>query len=591
MSLGVKKSQFNQIVANQNTSPVWNSLEEIKQLDTYGIQQAVMSNNKILVGYKNFEKSVNLQSLQLEKLSNNTLLASIKANNNLNHKVSLATEIPGKNIQFNEANRNVNNTKSNLSLSHNIKQAVKNYYLDENLIAQKISKGYLPVIKERFSGKNEVLYVQKPQQANPQISLVFHMRMSSFLGNYGAGQTIKSIHLLPGEKTTITMRTFSRSEEHKEQSKNVLDSFSESSADDLQNTLEKLRTRTTGKTSEETSSETDSWNIGGNIGLEIFGAKINAGGETTSGETYGYSVNESLADQVSDLEKAVTHHVATSNSERQITVNTETRSSLITETEETIVREIENINKSRVLNFVFRQLIQEYISITYLEDVSIMFTNGFPESKRVVKISEMDSLLKDVLVNEAAVEEVQNLIYRTLCNIHDYEEEPHSFIERKTESLSNCINQDDPVKQLSYVRKRRGLSQTAEGFTVPGIIMNVKKRTLRTDSVVVDALLGQGEALDCYNQNLQQAAVLQAELDNQTLELNNQSKEQQISQESEKWSQEKDRLEQAMAVIDAITDPIEKAKLYKKIYSDCCDVPQSCGCGCGCRCQEDNNNN
>lgn len=108
---------------------------------------------------------------------------------------------------------------------------------------------------------------------------------------------------------------------------------------------------------------------------------------------------------------------------------------------------------------------------------------------------------------------------------------------------------------------------------------------------MVDALLGQGEALDCYNQNLQQAAVLQAELDNQTLELNNQSKEQQISQESEKWSQEKDRLEQAMAVIDAITDPIEKAKLYKKIYSDCCDVPQSCGCGCGCRCQEDNNNN
>lgn len=73
--------------------------------------------------------------------------------------------------------------------------------------------------------------------------------------------------------------------------------------------------------------------------------------------------------------------------------------------------------------------------------------------------------------------------------------------------------------------------------------------------------------------HLQQAAVTEVELDNQ-------SKEQQITIDNEKWHQEKEKIEQAIAVINGITDPIEKAKLYKKVFTDCCDVPQSGGCGC-----------
>lgn len=121
ISLGVKNTQFNQSIINQNTSPVWNSLEEIKQLDTYGIQQAVMTNNKILVGYKNFEKNVNLQSVQLEKLSNNTLLASIKANNSVATKYTPIAEIQASNSQINDLKRGMTVAKSVLSPSLGIK--------------------------------------------------------------------------------------------------------------------------------------------------------------------------------------------------------------------------------------------------------------------------------------------------------------------------------------------------------------------------------------------------------------------------------------------------------------------------------------
>ena len=45
-----------------------------------------------------------------------------------------------------------------------------------------------------------------------------------------------------------------------------------------------------------------------------------------------------------------------------------------------------NPNQSRVLNFVFRQLLQEYVTIMYLSNVKIGFSNGHPESQVIMPI-------------------------------------------------------------------------------------------------------------------------------------------------------------------------------------------------------------
>src|SRR5699024_9899570 len=141
----------------------------------------------------------------------------------------------------------------------------------------------------------------------------------------------------------------------------------------------------------------------------------------------------SVQNQVKDLVNSVNHHVSKADSSRQIDVNTESSSTSISEIEETIVRELENINKSRVLHFVFRQLLQEYFSITYLDDVSFVYYNGYPESKRTVKLDQLQGLLSDVLINDEAVGNIQNQIYTYLCNIFDYEGNPTSFIEKVEE--------------------------------------------------------------------------------------------------------------------------------------------------------------
>ena len=80
---------------------------------------------------------------------------------------------------------------------------------------------------------------------------------------------------------------------------------------------------------------------------------------------------------------------------------------------------------------------------------------------------------------------------------------------------------------------------------IPGVILNVQRNTLRTDSVIADALLGQGEALDCFNQRAQDAIAVSENLKN--LEL-----------------------VQKISLIESIDDPTQKAELYKSVFGKCC---------------------
>lgn len=423
--------------------------------------------------------------------------------------------------------------------------------VDANLLAQAVQDGFMPVVKKRFSGLPKVYYIPKPDGAKPQISILLHFKMCTYLGDYGAGRTVETFSLLPGERTTITIRTYQHNEEVKYLAQNVLDSFSESSAEDLQTNIDNETEHTTNLTQEETFSKTGDWKAGGNFGLNLGFLKIGGNGGGGGSKTNTTSVNEAIQTQVKTLVGSTTSHSAKSDSNREIEVNTSTTSTSISETEETIVRELENINKSRVLNFVFRQLLQEFISITYLYDVSFVYSNGFASQKRSCKLSGLDSMMENLFPSEQARQVAKDIIHNQLCNINDYLGTKHSLIEQVTQEYTNCINPKSNIGSQKYVRLKH-LSQEYKGKTVNGIIMDVTHRIMRTPSVIVDALLGQGEALDCYNQRLQVAATQNAELENT-------------------------KLSQAIKVIDGIERPDEQAKNYKKVFGECCDVAQ-CGC-------------
>src|SRR5215212_3919393 len=71
----------------------------------------------------------------------------------------------------------------------------------------------------------------------PSLFLIETYRLSSFLGQYGAGRTIKTFSLLPGEKTKITVKTYLKTEQEAKQSSSILDSVTDESTKDFENTL------------------------------------------------------------------------------------------------------------------------------------------------------------------------------------------------------------------------------------------------------------------------------------------------------------------------------------------------------------------
>ena len=417
-------------------------------------------------------------------------------------------------------------------------------------IADKIKKGFKPLLREDLYGKVVLDYIPRPKKVNPQIVIELRLKMCSYLGDYGAGRTVKTFSLLPGERTTISIKNWEHNEESKKQASNVLDSLSQSSANELQTIIESEATHTSGSS----SSETKDFGGGGglNVGLNLGFLQIGGGGKAEGKKSKTFT--SAVSNAVRNLVNSTSTHVSKTDALRQIEINTETSSSSSSGNEETITRNLENINKSRVLNFVFRQLLQEFFTITYLDEISIVYSNGYPGSRKVTDLSGLEDFLDEVIPNPKNRDKVKTIILNRLCSIYDHEGTRQSFIECVEEELGcdlecDCLPKIEPEKYC-YFRKKQGLKQSYNGKTVNGIILDTTHRVIRTSALVVDSLLGQGEALDCYNQKLQDAATLNAALHN-------------------------DKLKQAIDAIANIADPEEKVKLYKKVFGDCCDTPQS----------------
>ncbi|PLY15913.1 MAG: hypothetical protein C0631_04990 [Sedimenticola sp.] len=95
-------------------------------------------------------------------------------------------------------------------------------------------------------------------------------------------------------------------------------------------------------------------------------------------------------------------------------------------------------------------------------------------------------------------------------NVHDYQDKSHSFLEKTTD-----------IDNKSYWRVRRpspdGVNPFHPELPVEGIVIDATKHTVRTDAVIIDALLGHGVALDNYALGQQQEALRQKQLENRKL--------------------------------------------------------------------------
>lgn len=431
----------------------------------------------------------------------------------------------------------------------------------------------MPVTRLDLNGNSKMKFIPPPPAPKPQLTIVEHYRVNTYLKNYGAGKTVKTFSLLPGEKTKISVRSYKQTITDKKQVENVLDAFSSEAAKDLENMVQYENNLVA--TENRITNETSKIEGGGSIGLDLGLFKIGGGGGGSS--TSHSTLNSTRSNSLRALNNAISKQFQRSSANRQIQVNSETDTSVTTQDETTIIRELENLNKSRVLNFVFRQLNQELVTITYLDDVTFVFSNGYEESRKVAKLDGLKQLLTEILQNSLDVDAVYANILNELSSIYDHNGDRESFIEEVEEEIVDATNYTSIVGTQTYYRKSAALNQTAEDITVRGIIKNVTKRVMPTDSLVVDSLLGQGEALDCFNLHAQDAEI-------QRLQFENQMREKEVSikeKELDFKNKQLEVLQQQIEIIQQIGDPNTRAELYKKVFTNCCDVPQSVGCGCG----------
>jgi hypothetical protein len=349
--------------------------------------------------------------------------------------------------------------------------------------------------------------------SKPRILLVERYRMSNFLGAYGAGRTIKTFSLLPGEKTRISMKTYSRKENDVKNASSILDSFDKTSSQDFEKSVQSEQS------DKRSSSENMSYYVDAeasfNWGWGSAGVKAGVKGGT----------NSSRDEFAKNLSNATQKHASKASAKRDVQINTTSEVKEQTGEETEMVRELQNINVGRTLNFVFRQMNQEFITILHLVDVRVAFWDGDPANKREFTLPEMDKLL-NTYIKPAKRDLVRNTLLGELAFIVDYRDNPQSLVEERTLPAAGVAKSSGRKSATAsdvgarYYRVRKDLISSYEEpenklkIDVPGIILFANKNVLRTDGVIVDAILGSGDGLDAYSHGLQDEAVRERAVNN-----------------------------------------------------------------------------
>ena len=391
----------------------------------------------------------------------------------------------------------------------------------------------------------------------PRFALVETWELRSFLGDYGLGRTLQTFSLLPGERTTITVDTWRSDAATREDATSIFDSSDIAAQTRFTSAL----TTETGSAFQDqggwAASVSTSASVGFNVGV------VNG----QFGMEAGFAANHQEASQrwSSSVSASAAEHASQVNNSRRQAVQASSSTTSASGTTTTTVREISNTNLRRVLNFVFRELNQTYEAYVVLRDIKVAFYNGNPGSVEIVPLPDLGRLIRRH-IKEANHEQVARFVLTMCAQRIDAADDLVTTLQVGTNPdgiryLWNDVTlngdgslQFDGDTLASNVRWRfTPGSLSRDDRTVSGAIIDKSSIVLRTDNLVVEALLGQADALDPY------ASALQA------LDLQNRQ-----SETLERDAETK-RTTDALALVSA-QDEKSKIDAWQKIFPDEPDI-------------------
>ena len=415
-------------------------------------------------------------------------------------------------------------TQSGVSAVADVQRAVAEAFSSEfQASLSQVESGIVSLPSTKWGGAYTTVEVDLAEPPQPRLFIVQVFGISSFMGDYGLGRTVKTLTLGGGEEYSYRTRTWRATSETRSLATSIVDSFDESSSERFADTV---MAETTDTATQEKSSN---WHVEseakGSIGIASASVSGGGGGQKASStEEFARSVDESVAE-----------HANEASSHRENSVTSSSESSEETEEETSIERSIKNINVSRTLNYVLRELNSAYHTKTHLKDIRIAFSNGRAGSWRETPLSGIANFIDELLEDRDTAKSVLGWILDYVGIAFDLHDTPHSVLERvdmdkcgqRIVSIKDAQPDDDcewalPPRDLEFFyRFKRGdakrnyaIGQEDQEFPVEGVLLRERRITLRTDSVVCEGLLGVNPLLDDYSEQLQQETIRGQKLSN-----------------------------------------------------------------------------
>ena len=375
--------------------------------------------------------------------------------------------------------------------------------LDPGIVAGAVAHNGLDFVSLRSpAGALRYRMVRRPEKKRPRVYLVEYYRITTFPLEFGPGRVLKTFTLLPGEKTTIRVNSYRASEARRESSTSIIDSFEQSSADHFE---ESLRLEQDDQFEYgETFSYFAEAEAKGSWGFGSAKAKGGLAGGTEMARRQA----------LHRISGGLQRHVNERSSQREVEINTSFEQSLVEREERSVERVVENVNVSRTLSFVFRQVNQRFLAITHLVDVKVGFFDGSSGSRYEKPLEEHHDVLRYALRTADDPREYKRFDYAVTRDgfkkILDHNAAPleeDTFIKRVEGSVSVAGVEWDRYRVDYDYRQSHTESESSRSFDVPGVIVAIDRFTLRTEGVVADAILGETDALDTYSTGMRKAEV------------------------------------------------------------------------------------
>lgn len=371
---------------------------------------------------------------------------------------------------------------------------------------------------KRDNGHYASRFIPAPTNSpTARLMLVETYQLTAFLGDIHEGQVVRTFTLMPGETTHFSINTYKNSTTNSESASSIFDSYDEASQASFESALTSDQTTTTSEAAElsfyATADVKQRWGTG------------NA--DVTTGATIDGNLSHSNFFQ--QTTNAIANHAAQASSARNVEVNTSFSVQDETGRQTALTREVRNINSSRTLDLVFRQLTQEYLTVLHLTDIRIGYYDPNPGSFRVVGLAQLDSLLDQVVVDsaevklatkQAIVNQVLGLVALGQGTARDAMVTCSSKSTGMAVDLSSVQAGEVTDDQVFSVNPRCDTDvwyTETRSVRVSGLAMASTSVQLRTDNVVAEAVIGRGIGLDAFALGLQAQQLQRSQLDNELL--------------------------------------------------------------------------